>query len=124
MLAGACIATLTVAGNSYVVRTTADALRGRVFTALESVIRVSLLLSMIVMAPLGRLHRQASSSDFVEQQRACPTTSVYLTGSRITLQVCSLIVLGAAVYAFKTLSWRAGRAECEPVRAAEEAADA
>ena len=53
IIAGACIATVTVAGNSYVVRTTADELRGRVFTALESVIKVSLLLSMIVMAPLA-----------------------------------------------------------------------
>ena len=53
IVAGACIATVTVAGNSYVVRTTADELRGRVFTALESVIKVSLLMSMIVMAPLA-----------------------------------------------------------------------
>ena len=104
IVAGACIATVTVAGNSYVVRTTADELRGRVFTALESVIKVSLLLSMIVMAPLadiiGRLLQR-----LVVQQGLTPS-SFTLTGSRITLQICALIVLGAAVYAFKTLSWR------------------
>jgi dTMP kinase len=108
MVAGACIATVTVAGNSYVARTTADELRGRVFTALESVIRVSLLLSMVVMAPLadfiGRFVRA-----FVEANKLAPNT-VTLTGSRITLQISSLIVVGAAIYALVTLRWRAAEA--------------
>jgi dTMP kinase len=102
--AGACIATLTVAGNSYVVQTTADEIRGRVFTALESVIRVALLLSMIVMAPLndaigGILRR------FVIQQNLELSKAV-LTGPRITLQISALIVAGAAVYGFTALRWR------------------
>jgi MFS family permease len=104
IIAGACIATVTVAGNSYVVRTTADELRGRVFTALESVIKVSLLLSMIVMAPLADIIGKMVQR-FVETNGLAPS-SVTLTGSRITLQICSFIVLGAAVYAFKTLDWR------------------
>ena len=107
IVAGACIATVTVAGNSYVVRTTADELRGRVFTALESVIKVSLLLSMIVMAPLADFIGKIIQG-FVESNNLAPAT-VTLTGSRITLQICSLIVLGAAIYAFKVLEWR----ECE-----------
>ena len=105
IIAGACIATVTVAGNSYVVRTTDDALRGRVFTALESVIKVSLLLSMIVMAPLADFIGKLVQG-FVESNNLAPE-SITLTGSRITLQICSLIVLGAAVYAFKVLRWRA-----------------
>jgi len=36
-----------------------------------------------------------------------PPHAITTTGSRLTLQFASLIVLGAAVYAFKTLSWRA-----------------
>lgn len=104
IVAGACIATVTVAGNSYVVRTTSDELRGRVFTALESVIRVSLLLSMIVMAPLADIigkyvHR------FVIEHNLAPA-SVTMTGSRITLQISACVVLAAAVYAFVTLRWR------------------
>ena len=114
IIAGACIATVTVAGNSYVVRTTADELRGRVFTALESVIKVALLLSMIVMAPLADFIGKLVQ-DFVTTNGLAPS-SVTLTGSRITLQICSLIVLGAAVYAFKTLSWRAcEEPDCAPV---------
>ncbi len=53
--AGFCIACLTVAGNTYVAQTVSDDIRGRVFTAMESVIRVSLLLSMVVVAPLADL---------------------------------------------------------------------
>jgi MFS family permease len=111
-LAGACIATLTVAGNSYVVRTTTDAIRGRVFTAQESVIRVSMLLSMVVMAPLGDI--VANSIRNIVARSGVPYDEVYLTGPRITLWVGSLIVIGAAIYGFKTLNWRQAE-ECAPV---------
>ncbi|NTW28701.1 MAG: MFS transporter [Coriobacteriia bacterium] len=103
-LAGACIAIVTVAGNSYIVRTTADELRGRVFTAMESVIRVALLLSMVVMAPLADLIG-ASAHDLL-LQIGLVSQSTTMTGSRITLQFASIIVLAAAVYAFVSLQWR------------------
>ena len=117
IVAGACIATVTVAGNSYVVRTTADELRGRVFTALESVIKVALLVSMVVMAPLADFIGKLVQ-DFIETNGLAPA-SVTTTGSRITLQICALIVLGAAVYAFKTLEWRAcDEPPCDPIEPA------
>ena len=103
-IAGSCIATLTVAGNSYVVRTTTDAIRGRVFTAQESVIRVSLLLSMVVMAPLGDIAAKIIRG--IVSRSGVPYDSVYLTGTRITLWIAAAIVLSAAVYAFRTLRWR------------------
>lgn len=104
MFAGACIATVTVAGNSYVIHTTADELRGRVFTAMESVIRVALLLSMIVIAPIGDLVA-AAVGRFVEQNDLVPET-LALTGPRITLMFAAALVIAAAVYAFRTLEWR------------------
>ncbi|MGV8083231.1 MAG: MFS transporter [Coriobacteriia bacterium] len=106
IVAGACIATVTVAGNSYIVRTTADELRGRVFTALESVIRVALLLSMIIMAPIADLVSRAVRNFIVTSGLPQSTT---WTGSRLTLQLAALVVLGAAYYAFRTLGWR----QCE-----------
>ncbi len=110
--AGFCIATVTVAGNTYVVRTVADEIRGRVFTAMESVIRMALLVSMLVLAPVGDL-----TAGFVArlvEARGIAPASVTFTGSRITLQIASLIVVAAAVYAYRTLSWRA----CEDSRKA------
>ncbi len=115
--AGACIAIVTVAGNSYVVRTTADELRGRVFTAMESVIRISLLISMVVMAPIADLIGKFISG-YVTRNGLAPA-SVTLNGSRITLQIAACIVLGAAVYAFVTLRWRSAE---HPANVAQEAA--
>ena len=103
-VAGGCIAMLTVAGNSYVVRTTADAIRGRVFTAQESVVRVSLLLSMIVMAPLGDIAARIIRG--LVSRSGVPYDEVYLTGPRMTLWFAAAIVVAAAVYAFRTLHWR------------------
>ncbi len=110
--AGFGIATVTVAGNSYVIHTVADEIRGRVFTALESVIRVSLLVSMIVMAPLGDL-AAAAVRRLVEVRNIYPG-NLLLTGSQITLQLASLLVMAAGVYALRTLSWRSnGRTVAE-----------
>jgi dTMP kinase len=100
-IAGACIAIVSVAANGYVVRNTADELRGRVFTAMESVTRLSMLLSMIVMAPIADV---IGTYVYKAMTTNGPTdASVYWTGSRITLQISSLIVMGAAFYAFTSL---------------------
>ena len=87
----------------------ADEIRGRVFTALESVIRVSLLLSMVVMAPLGDF--AAGIVSRVVEAQGGTLADVTVTGPQIALQLASLIVMGAAVYAFKTLDWRTGNGE-------------
>ena len=104
LAAGVCIATVTVAGNTYVVATVEDEIRGRVFTALESVVKVSLLASMLVMAPLSDLI--ARGVEYL--MRAYPDTlgALGLSGIQVALQVASLVVLAAAVYAFRTLEWR------------------
>jgi dTMP kinase len=107
-LAGACIAMVSVSANSYIIRTTSDEIRGRTFTAFESVIRVALLLSMIVMAPLADLIG-GFVEDFVMDNGLAPA-SVTMTGSRITLQISALVVVAAAVYGFRVLRWK----ECEP----------
>ncbi|MBN2248142.1 MAG: MFS transporter [Coriobacteriia bacterium] len=99
--AGFCIACLTVAGNTYVARTVTDDIRGRVFTAMESVVRVSLLMSMVVVAPLADV-----LAGIIRTLSAGMTDPSWFTGSRVTLQIASLIVLGAAYYAYRTLDWR------------------
>ncbi len=101
--AGFFLAQVTVAGNTYVSHTVADQIRGRVFTAMESVIRVSLLLSMVITAPLGDavgvfVRRAALASGRVPEH-------LVLTGSRITLVSASLIVVAAALFAFRNVQW-------------------
>lgn len=110
LVAGVCIAMVTVAGNTYIVATVADEIRGRVFTALESVVKVALLASMLVMAPLSDLI--ARGVEYL--MRAYPDTlgALGLSGIQVALQVASLIVLGAAVYAYRTLEWRTCKEAC------------
>ncbi|MGB4593756.1 MAG: MFS transporter [Coriobacteriia bacterium] len=104
LIAGFSIACLTVSGNTYVVRTVANEIRGRVFTAMESVIRVSLLLSMVVVAPAADLLGKAAVA--IANARGIAPASMWFSGPRVTLLLTSLIVLGAGVYASRTLSWR------------------
>ncbi len=103
-VAGFCIATLSVAGNTYVVVTVADELRGRVFTAMDAVIRVSLLLSMVVVAPLGDLVNAAIAA--VVRAQGIDPSRVWLSGARLTLLLASGLVLGAAWYGYRRLEWR------------------
>jgi MFS family permease len=102
--AGFFLAEVTVAGNTYVSETVADSIRGRVFTAMESVIRVSLLLSLVVTAPVGDLVGSIVRR-VVLSSGAVPAHVVW-TGSRITLVFASLIVMGAAVFALRRIEWR------------------
>jgi MFS family permease len=104
MIAGFCIATVTVAGNTYIVYTVDDEIRGRVFTALESVIKVALLLSMVVMAPLGDL--VSSAVKWFIDARDIQAINVTLTGSQITLLLGASIVFAAAIYAASVLNLR------------------
>ncbi len=117
--AGFLIAQVTVAGNTYISATVVDAVRGRVFAALESVLRVALLASMVLTAPVGDLVggivRQVVSASGGDPAR------LVLTGSRITLIFASLIVLGAAVYAAYAIDWRSKR-DADPSGTGEQAA--
>jgi dTMP kinase len=115
---GFCIAQVTVAGNTFVAETVADEVRGRVFTALESVLRVALLASMVVVAPIGDL-ASGQVRRFLAATGGEPA-SLVLTGPRITLIIASAIVLGAAVYASRAIPWRKNGGR----RAAMEADDA
>jgi dTMP kinase len=113
--AGYFLAQVTVAGNTYVAVTVSDEVRGRVFTAMESVIRVSLLLSMIVTAPLGDLVGKFVR-DAVLRGGQVPGPVVF-TGSRITLVLASAIVLAAAGYASRTIDWRTAKGAAHAVDA-------
>jgi dTMP kinase len=104
MAAGFLLAEVTVAGNTYIAETVEDGVRGRVFAALESVLRVALLASMVLTAPTGDIVG-GFVRRFFEASRLEPE-EIVLTGSRITLMFASLIVLVAAVYAMRAIAWR------------------
>jgi dTMP kinase len=104
---GFCVAQVTVAGNTFIAETVPDEVRGRVFTALESVLRVALLASMVVVAPIGDFV-SGQVRRFLEATGGDPAKLV-MTGPRITLILASVIVLAAAVYASRAIPWRRSR---------------
>jgi dTMP kinase len=106
IIAGFCVASLTVGGNNYIVHEVDDSIRGRVFTALESVIRVSLLISMIVIAPLSDIVGSAMSK-FLDHEGVQSLMGIPVTGTGITLILAATIVFGAGLYGFKKLYWEA-----------------
>lgn len=101
--AGVCIAALSVSGNNYVAHEVEDSLRGRVFTALESVIRVSLLISMVVVAPLSDLIGSGVRR-FLSSEGIATVLGIPLTGARVTLVLAALIVASAATYGWAKLA--------------------
>ena len=102
--AGYLMAQGSVASNTYIVETVADNVRGRVFAALESIIRVGFLASVIVTAPLGDLIGGVLTKAVIDSGGDPARFS--LPGPRVTLVFASLIVLGAAVYAAFKVDWR------------------
>jgi dTMP kinase len=104
---GFFIAQVTVAGNTYVAETVADNVRGRIFAALESIIRVALLASMVLTAPIGDL--VGGIVRRVVAPSAGAAFPLYFTGPRITLLFAAAIVIGAAFYALRAIDWRGER---------------
>jgi len=102
--AGFFIADVSVAGYTYVHKTVGEEIQGRVFTALEAVVKIALLVSMIVTAPLADL--MDGLVRLVVDVRDIAPSAVVLTGSRLTLQLASLVVIAAAYYAYRGLDWR------------------
>lgn len=119
---GFCVAQVTVAGNTFIAENVADEVRGRVFTSLESVLRVALLASMVVVAPIGDLV-SGQVRRFLESTGGDPAKLV-MTGPRITLILASVIVLAAAVYASRAIPWRRDRGATPVAQATTEDADA
>lgn len=94
LIAGFALASLTVAAYTILQETVSDEIRGRIFTALESILRVSLFVSLGVTATLADLigeGRYVSIGD----------VSFELNGAQTTLFLGGIVVIAASFYAFK-----------------------
>lgn len=102
-LAGVAVATLSVTGYTYLQETVEDAMRGRVFTALESMLRVSLLVSLGATGPIADvIGRRMAHIDGIGMR---------LNGAQVTLVAGSLLVLAAAVFAYFKVSMPNGESK-------------
>ncbi len=95
-VAGMAVATFYVTVYTYLQEKVEDELRGRVFAALESMLRISLLVSLAATGPIADLiGRRIAHLDGI---------GLRLNGAQVTLVGGSILVLAAAVWAYTKVS--------------------
>jgi dTMP kinase len=99
---GVCAGSVYVLGFTILHETVADELRGRIFSALYTLVRFCLLLSFAVgpllAETLGRL-----SSRLVDSSVTVAGIDVALPGVRLALWLAGVVILGAGLLAFTSL---------------------
>jgi dTMP kinase len=93
-IGGIALASLTVSAYTILQETVADEMRGRTFTALESLLRISLLISLGFTGALADIIGRAGSISI-------GSFSLQLNGARTTLFLGGVVVIIASFYAFK-----------------------
>lgn len=93
-IAGIALASLTVAAYTILQETVVDEIRGRIFTALESLLRVSLLVSLGLTAAIADIIGQKGSINI-------GSFSLQFNGAQTTLFLGGVVVIVASLYAFK-----------------------
>ncbi|MCL2606885.1 MAG: hypothetical protein FWD93_06370, partial [Coriobacteriia bacterium] len=101
---GLCAAGVVLSGLNCIVRSVGEDMRARVFAATESVLRVSMLTSVVIMTPIsdaisGYLRRGLGRVG-IDEFLYLP-----LTGPRITMAISAIVVGLAAAFAFKAIYW-------------------
>jgi len=93
-IGGVALASLTVATYTILQETLADEMRGRIFTALESLLRISLFVSLGFTGALADIIGRQGSFSIGE-------FSLHFNGAQTTLFLGGVIVIFASFYAFK-----------------------
>jgi dTMP kinase len=101
-LLGVCAGCVYVLGFTILHETVEDEMRGRIFSALYTLVRFCLLLSFtlgpILAETLGRL-----SSQLVDNEIAIGAWEIALPGERLALWLAGVVILGAGLLAFTSL---------------------
>ena len=114
-LMGVSVGPVYVLGFVLLQQEVPDDLRGRVFSSLNTLVRLCILISMVAGPLLAALLGKASSA-LIEQKLDLPGGTLSLPGVRLALWLAALIIVGAGFAAMYSL--RAGqrehRAEASP----------
>lgn len=114
---GICAGAVYVLGFTLLHESVDDDMRGRIFGALNTLVRICVLLAFAVGPLLSEVFDSISSNLFDEQRVAFAGYSVFLPGERLALWFASIIIFGAGFIA--AMSFRTGHAD----RRAAEAID-
>lgn len=107
-LMGTCAGGVYVLGFTLLHETVDDELRGRIFSALYTLVRLCVLLAF-ALAPFLTALLGSLSERFFDAEVGAGDWSLAIPGVRLTLWLASLIIIGAGLLAFRAL--RAGDRE-------------
>jgi MFS family permease len=109
---GVCAGAVYVLGFTILQETVEDELRGRVFSALYTLVRFCLLLSFAISGFLSRLLDRLSER-LIDRSIAFGDADLFLPGVRLTLMLAAVIMAGAGVLAVLSLRFRPLDAELD-----------
>jgi predicted MFS family arabinose efflux permease len=102
-LLGICAGAVYVLGFTILHESVEDELRGRVFSALYTVVRLSLLLSFALGGFLSQLLNGLARNLVGDDLTVGNSVTVYLPGVRLALWLAGLIIIGAGILAVRSL---------------------
>ncbi len=118
---GICAGAVYVLGFTLLHESVEDELRGRIFSALYSLVRLCLLMAFAIGPFLSELLDRLSRRALDDARFHLLGLDVYVPGVRLTLWLAGLITLGAGALAF--LSLRAGQLRQPPAEDADDVVD-
>ncbi len=105
---GACAGTAYVLGFTLLHETVTDEFRGRIFAALNTLVRLCLVVSFAVAPFLTQLFDRLSARLFPSGKATVFGLDVFVPGIRVTLWLAAVIMILAGVLAFRTVGRRRG----------------
>jgi dTMP kinase len=111
---GICAGAVYVLGFTLLHENVEDELRGRIFSALYTLVRLCLLIAFALAPFLSEALDQLSERLFDDRHIELPGGEVFLPGVRLTLWLAGLIILVAALVTFASLRSRRRDDEREP----------
>ena len=101
-LLGVFAGAIYVLGFTLLQISVAEDLRGRIFSAVYTIVRLSLIIAMSV-GPFVAATLNGLSEEFFDKQPSIFGWDVYIPGVRITLWIASIIIIGAGFLAFNSV---------------------
>ena len=109
---GMCAGAIYVLGFTLLHENVADELRGRIFSALYTIVRLCLLIAFALGPFLSQLLDQVSEAYFTNRSINLPAgRQLFVPGERLTLWFAALIILVAGVIVTYSLRGQHGRGE-------------
>ena len=100
---GVCTGTVYVLGFTLLHENVSDELRGRIFSALYTLVRLCVLIAFAVGPLLSGLLGSVSESLLDDSRFEIGGVSVFVPGVRLTLWLAAAIILGASALAIRSL---------------------